>query len=58
MNYCPYCNNLLVPNGNNFKCRICNREFKIADTEKGDFKEVKSLKESKDVDSTVSKGNV
>ena len=48
MNYCPNCNNLLVPRGENFECRICNREFSITENEEKEYKVVKPVGESKE----------
>lgn len=53
MNYCPHCNNLLVPKGENFECRVCNREFRITENEEEEYKVVKPVDEAKEVDSSV-----
>ena len=44
--YCDKCDNILVSNGDNYKCRICNREFTITHNEEGEVIEVKPAEET------------
>ncbi|TFF98998.1 MAG: hypothetical protein EU541_06030 [Promethearchaeota archaeon] len=50
MNYCPHCNNLLIPKGDKFVCRICNRKYILTENEEEEYEVVRVLKDSKDVD--------
>jgi DNA-directed RNA polymerase subunit M/transcription elongation factor TFIIS len=46
LNYCPMCNNLLIPRGEKLVCRICNAEYQLVDNEEKAHKNLVPLNKS------------
>jgi len=53
LNYCPKCHNLLVPKDEHLYCRVCDKDYKLVQNDKGEYKNVRRLGAKKEVEPPV-----
>lgn len=58
MNYCPKCNNLLVPRNDHLYCRICDKEYELFKDEEGEYTNVRRFGEKKDAETPIVDSNL
>ncbi|MFO7796172.1 MAG: hypothetical protein R6W84_08465 [Promethearchaeia archaeon] len=53
MNYCPVCNNLLVPKDDHLYCRVCDKNYKLVKNQEGEYKNVTKLNPKEEIEPLV-----
>ena len=53
LNYCPVCNNLLVPKDNHLYCRVCDKNYKLVKNKEGEYKNVTRLNPKEEIEPPI-----